>query len=98
MNMTYEQAKDLHVRAITVYGKTADKKLYWDKAGANYTNQVKQVELEDLFIKGILVIDNGTDKLIPVGIKANKVYTLTVTAGDSSNTVAGFVWEAEATA
>lgn len=93
MNKTYEQAKDLHVRAVTVYGKTADKKLYWNLSDSTYSEEVKQAELEDLFGKGLLIIDDGTNKLVPVSITANKVVTLSVTtASGGSDTVSPVTW------
>lgn len=99
MNKTYEQAKDLHVRAVTVYGKAADKKLYWNLSGSTYSEQVKQAELEDLFGKGLLIINDGTNKLVPVSITANKAVTLAVTSGSSgsSDTVGPVTWTTVAT-
>lgn len=100
MNKIFDQAKDLHVRSITVYGKAADKKLYWDLSGSTYSNQLTQAELEELFNKGLLIIDDGTNKLIPVSITANKAVTLSVTAGASggSDTVGPVTWTAIASA
>lgn len=99
MNKTYEHANDLHVRAVTVYGKTADKKLYWNLSDTTYSEQVKQAELEELFGKGLLIIDDGTNKLIPVSITANKAVTLSVTAGASggADTVGPVTWLTVAT-
>lgn len=98
MNKTYEQAKDLHVRAVTVYGKTEDNKLYWNLSDDTYSEEVKQAELEDLFGKGLLMIDDGTNKLVPVSIADNKAVTLSVTTGsDSADTVSPVTWTTVAT-
>lgn len=72
MNRIYEQAKDLHVRNNVVYGNT-DNKIYYDAA---YTDQVTQPDLEDAFIKGALLIDDGTNKLVPVVLAGNIVKTI----------------------
>lgn len=86
MNKIFEQAKDLHVRNIVVYGNSEDNALYID---AEFTTQVKQVELEDAFMKGALLINDGTNILVPFALTDNMVTTI----GDSTNTV----WEALAT-
>ena len=92
MKTIYEQAKDLHVKNYVVYGKAADSKLY---AEAAYTNQIEQAALEEMFSKGLVLIDLGDDgQAIPVSIKANKVYTVATV----SNAVALVEWVAKASA
>lgn len=73
MNKIFEQAKDLHVRNYVVYGKTGDKKLYYDAA---YKTQVTQADLEDAFTKGALLVVDGANKLVPVALAANTVKTV----------------------
>lgn len=91
MNRIYEQAKDLHVKNYVVYGKAADHKLYLEAA---YTNQVEQADLEDMFAKGLVLIDLGTDGLtVPISIKGEKVTTVATV----SNAVALVEWSAKAT-
>lgn len=85
MERIYEQEKDLHIRNNLVYGKTADKKLYYDAA---YTRQVTCEDLREAFKKGFLLIFDGANYLIPVSIpmdsdaSPNKVKT--VGAGTSA--------------
>lgn len=91
MNKIYEQAKDLHVKNYVVYGKAADHKLYLEAA---YTNQVDQADLEDMFAKGLVLIDLGTDGFaVPISIKGEKVTTVATV----SNAVALVEWSAKAT-
>ncbi len=92
MEKVFEQLKDLHVKNYVVFGKAADHKLY---AEAAFTNQIEQAALEDMFAKGLVLIDLGEDgQAVPVSIKANKV----VTVATVSNAVALGEWSAKATA
>ncbi len=92
MEKVFEQLKDLHVKNYVVFGKAADHKLY---AEAAFTNQIEQAALEDMFAKGLVLIDLGEDgQAVPVSIKANKV----VTVATVSNAVALVEWSAKATA
>lgn len=55
MNKTriYEDLKDLHVKGIVLYAKSADDNyLYTDAA---YTNKVTSEELRDMFVKGMII-------------------------------------------
>lgn len=91
MDMTYEDLKDVHVRAYVVYGKAADKKLYYEP---DYKTQVTQADLEDAFGKCALVVVDGSTKHRPVSITANKVSTV----GIVSSALALVEWTALATA
>lgn len=63
MNQVFEQAKDLHVRAVYVYKKASDTAAYAD---AEFTTKFKTSELKDAFLKGAVI--NVSGKLyIPVG-------------------------------
>ena len=65
----FEQAKDLHVRNIVVYGNE-DKNLFYE---ASCENQVIEADLQDAFLKGCLLIKDGDNLFVPVSINANKV-------------------------
>lgn len=96
MNKIFEQAKDLHVRAVVVYGKAADHKLYWKLSGSTYSEQLEEAELQELFQKGLLIIDDGTNKMIAVNLAANKVKTLAMTGASGSEVMSFVEWAAVA--
>lgn len=81
MNKIFEQSKDLHVRNYVVYGNASDNKLYYE---ATYTNQVTEADLVDAFVKGALLIDDGTNKLVPVSIADNTVKTIDGTSSSAT--------------
>lgn len=83
LNKFYEQGKDLHVATYMVYGKTADHKLYADKA---LKETVTAAEIEDSFKKGRLVIVEGANFLVPVAFGTAGI--VTVTAGETVKTQA----------
>jgi hypothetical protein len=83
LNKLYEQGKDLHVATYMVYGKTADHKLYADKA---LKETVTAAEIEDSFKKGRLVIVEGANFLVPVAFGTAGI--VTVTAGETVKTQA----------
>ena len=56
MNKVFEQAKDLHVRAIYIYKKASDTTAYVDEA---YTVKFKTSELKDAFLKGAVINASG---------------------------------------
>lgn len=87
LNKTYEQGKDLHVATYVAYGKTADHKLYADKA---CKETVTTAEIEDAFQKGRLVIVEGTNYLVPVAFGTAGVITM-----DTTN-AKGVTWTASA--
>lgn len=95
MDKIFQDAKDKNVKALVVYGKTADHKLYSDSA---YTaaNKVTQAEVEDAFKKGMLIIVNGDNWLRPTALNGNKVYTATLEGSPAAATVTE--WTAVATA
>nr|DAP19037.1 MAG TPA: hypothetical protein [Caudoviricetes sp.] len=73
MEKIFEHLNDVHVRACVAYGKTADKKLYYE---VDYKTQVTKADMEDAFLKGLLVIDDGTNKLTPVAMTGATVTTV----------------------
>ena len=79
MEKVFEQAKDLHVRNVIVYGNNADNKLYRE---AEYKTEITTVELEDMFKKGALLINDGTNLLVGVVFAGNQVKTLGVADED----------------
>lgn len=90
MKKIFDDAKDKNVSNYVVYGKSADSKLYEE---STYTTQCKQVDIEDAFRKGHLIVMNGNVALVPVALSANKVTTVVV----SSGSVAGTEWVSVAT-
>ena len=72
MDKIYEQAKDLHVRNFVVYGKAADKKLYYEP---EFKTQVTKADAEDAFDKGALMIVDTTTKLVPIAFAGKTVKT-----------------------
>lgn len=70
MDKIYQDAIDVHVTAVVVYGKASDSKLYVE---SDYTTQVDQAVVEDAFLKGVLVVKVGTAFFRPVKVAANKV-------------------------
>mgnify|MGYP004687314695 FL=1 len=82
----YEQGKDLHVATYMVYGKTADHKLYADKA---LKETVTAAEIEDAFKKGRLVIVEGANFLVPVAFGTAGVVTM-----DTASTLKAVTWTA----
>lgn len=83
VNETYN---DQHIRAVILYGKTADHKLYADE---KYTVKVSADYVETAFKKGMLLISDGTSMLRPVKFAASKVVTV-----DGTTAVTGTEWSA----
>lgn len=70
--VVFEQLKDLHVKNIVLFVDSG--KIYFD---ADHTEQVKEVELQELFSKGLLVVktsDGVFNKV--VAVDANKAYAV----------------------
>ncbi|MDO5397622.1 MAG: hypothetical protein Q4G33_06805 [bacterium] len=86
MDRIYDDAKDLHVRAVCVYGKANDTAAYTD---SDCTEKFKTDELKEVFLKGAVVII-GNDYFVPISfIIKNGIGTVTyVTANSSSATTA----------
>lgn len=88
MTKVHEDAKDLHVRSLIFYGKAADHKLYRE---STYKTQITSAELADAFKKGMVLVFDGTNYLIPVAFAGSKVTTMSGTTS-----VAGTEWSAKA--
>lgn len=56
MDRIYEDAKDVHVRAICVYGKASDTAAYVDSA---CTEKFKTSDLKEAFLKGTVIVIGG---------------------------------------
>lgn len=56
MDRVFEQAKDLHVRAVYIYKKASDTAAYVDE---KYTVKFKTSELKDAFLKGAVINASG---------------------------------------
>lgn len=74
----FDDAADKNVANYVVYAKAADSKIYVDSA---FGTQVKQVELENAFNKGRLVVMVGNIATAPIYISANKVAVISTSAG-----------------
>lgn len=89
MTNVYEQLKDLHIRKVVVFANATDSKLYKE---ATFTNQLKEAELQELFKKGMLLINVGEDEYaIAAHVKDNEAYVVS-----ASTTAAVVKYTAEA--
>ena len=88
MTKVFEDTNDLHVRSLIFYGKTADRKLYRE---STYKTQITSDELVDAFKKGMVLVFDGTNYLVPVAFTAAKVITMSGTTS-----VTGTEWAAKA--
>lgn len=83
MTEKYERLEDLHVRKVVVYGKAVDHKLYKEE---EYENQVSEKELQNWFVKGMLLIHSVNNEVVSyeeaIKLVGNNVYT--VVAGESA--------------
>ena len=86
MDKIFEQAKDKNVAAIKVYKKANDDYAYSD---SGKTAKIKAAVLEDVFVKGMVVVD-GDNTYVPVALNVdNGVATITyVTANTTTATTA----------
>lgn len=86
MEKVFMQAKDKNVAAVKIYKKTADAYAYSDSAK---TKKVSAKELEDMFLKGVVIVD-GDNAYIPTGLLVDDgVATVTyVTANTTTATTA----------
>lgn len=87
MDKIFEQAKDLHVKAVVAYGKAADSKLY---ANSDYDAYLDADVVEDAFAKGLLVIKVGTSAFVPVAFGSDKYLTIDLTGSPAA--LAGTQW------
>lgn len=84
MEKIYERSEDLNVRAIKVFAKTSDPYAYADQA---FTTKISADELQNAFIKGMIVVDSARVIYKPISCKvANDVATVTYATTDTSST------------
>ena len=93
MDKVFQDAKDIHVTAVVVYGKSANSKLYEEAA---YTNQVAQSVVEDAFLKGVLVVKVGDDYFRPVKVSGNKVTIAELSGSPAAATLTEYQAKASA--
>lgn len=86
MEKIYEQAKDLHVRSLVVYGKASDHTLWAD---ADFEAVLVAADVLDAFNKGMLVINDDDAMKRPVAVNADGEY---VTVEVVSEAVALVEW------
>lgn len=89
MKTIYENSKDQNIRKFVVYGKTADKKLYYE---SDFKTQVTQADAEDAFKKGMLLIMDATTMLIPVSMASTTIKTV----AEASSSVSLTSWTVKA--
>lgn len=78
----YIDGNDKYVGNYLVFGKASDSKLYVDEA---FTEQVSQADLQEAFLKGLLLIQVGTDVFKPVKVAANKAVVIDVVSGTATS-------------
>lgn len=91
MDKIFEQAKDLHVVATYVY-VNGDTYAYEDK---ECTKKIKKSVLKDLFLKGMLVNDEGTLKTVLAFTNGVVVYVDSIEDGVSTAMLNGEADDAE---
>lgn len=77
----YIDGNDKYVGNYLVFGKASDSKLYVDEA---LTEQVSQADLQEAFLKGLLLIQVGNDVFKPVKVAANKAVVIDVVSGSAT--------------
>lgn len=87
MDKIFQDAKDIHVTAVIVYGKTSDSKIYVDP---DFETQVDQAVVEDAFNKGVLLVKVGTASYRPVKVAANKVTIAELAGSPAAATLTEF--------
>ena len=89
MEKIFEHANEQHIRACVVYFNSIDSILYFDSAKTE-GNEVTKTELIDLFKKGILVVNDGTNFVRPTVLTVSTNYAAVThtTVGASDNAVA----------
>ena len=89
MERIFEDADELNVRKFIVYGKTADKKLYYEAA---YTTQVTKADALNAIKKGMLLIIDGENILVPISMTGAAVKTVTETTVSQTTTTSLVSW------
>lgn len=74
----YQDAKDLNVAALVMYGKTEDAKLYLD---SDFTKQASAAEVAEAFDKNVLVVKVGDASFKPVKFDTDTVTVIDVSSG-----------------
>ena len=89
MEKIFEHANEQHIRAGVVYFNSADSILYFDSAKTE-GNEVTKTELINLFKKGILVVNDGTNFVRPTVLTVSTNYAAVThtTVGASDKAVA----------
>lgn len=86
MAKIYEDAKDLHVRAVYVYKKASETKAYKDEG---CTEQFTASELKDAYLKGAVInVSGALYKPVALTIAANAATVTYVTADSQTATTA----------
>ena len=81
MDHIFENANDQHIRGTYVYAKANDAYAY---ANAGKTVKINAATLEELFLRGIIVI-SGTSQYVPTSLKvASGVATITYVTADGT--------------
>lgn len=73
MGKIFEHANEQHLRALIVYGNTADGNLYYEP---DYINKTDVKDVENAYKKDVLRIDDGTNLLAPVCMAGRTIITI----------------------
>lgn len=81
MDKIYEKAKDLHVKATYVYGKTNDTAAYTD---SECTTKFTTSELKEVFLKGAVILIGGAYYTVLNYTVKNNIGSVTYVKADST--------------
>lgn len=83
MNEIFATYKEKFVKGAVLYYKEADGILYYEPA---FTTKVSKAKLVDLFKKGLVVIDDGTNLIRPTSCTVGDNYASVayITVGDAN--------------
>lgn len=82
MDKIYEQAKDLHVKATYIYGKTTnDTAAYKD---SECTEKFTTSELKEVFLKGAIILIGGAHYMALNFIVKNSIGSVTYVKADTT--------------
>lgn len=91
-NIIYPDAHEKLEVAQVVYLKAADSILYADLDGSTYKNAIKKDELINLFKKGLILVDDGTNFVRPTMLTVSSDYAavsyVSVTTSESGSAAA----------
>lgn len=91
----YADSEEKYVKGVVLFHKAADGILYKNLNSGTYSDAVSAAELGELFAKGLLVVNDGTNLVRPTSYTENKTgtvvnysYVAYTTVGTSDKAVA----------